>query len=379
MQGAVLRECVVNLARVKEYVAQNVSGTLDTAGFDNWPELMRGIKAGLLMLGKTRAVEIIEEHHAAPEARDAARRHGAARPNISTGWPTPSSASSTTSRRCRPAAAIPGTCSTMRAACLEALARAPERVLPTVPPLPSAPHTRHRCASTLPTAARRRRAANAPTCAGWSRVGEPPVLAAAPSELRRDRDLPDPELTRLFIEEATEEVAKIQQRSRSGITIRSRARRCWPCGARFIRSRAAAAWSMRAHISEFAWAVENLLNRILDGTLQRSPAVLETLRAAVAADAAAGGRARSRARRPHRRVGSSSRARMPGQRPRAADRAAARRHERRPMARDPMRRRRAHARRSRRRRAALQRRRPQRTAVARPAGHGGVPRTPARS
>ena len=74
MQSAVLRECVVNLARIKEYVAQNVSGTLDAAGFDNWPELMRGIKAGLLMLGKTRAVEIIEEITAAPEARDAARR-----------------------------------------------------------------------------------------------------------------------------------------------------------------------------------------------------------------------------------------------------------------------------------------------------------------
>jgi chemosensory pili system protein ChpA (sensor histidine kinase/response regulator) len=61
VQGAVLRECVVNLARIKEYVAQNVSGTLDAAGFDNWPELMRGINAGLLMLGKSRAVEIIEE------------------------------------------------------------------------------------------------------------------------------------------------------------------------------------------------------------------------------------------------------------------------------------------------------------------------------
>ena len=34
-------------------------------------------------------------------------------------------------------------------------------------------------------------------------------------------------------------------------------------------------------LSEFAWAIENLLNRILDGTLQRSPAVLETLRSAV--------------------------------------------------------------------------------------------------
>jgi chemosensory pili system protein ChpA (sensor histidine kinase/response regulator) len=59
VQGAVLRECVVNLARVKEYIAQSVGGTLDAAGFDNWQELMRGIQAGLSMLGKTRAVECI--------------------------------------------------------------------------------------------------------------------------------------------------------------------------------------------------------------------------------------------------------------------------------------------------------------------------------
>ena len=55
-----LRECVVNLARVKEYVSQNVGGTLDAAGFDNWQDLMRGIQAGLLMLGKSRAVQCIE-------------------------------------------------------------------------------------------------------------------------------------------------------------------------------------------------------------------------------------------------------------------------------------------------------------------------------
>ena len=60
VQSAVLRECVVNLARVKEYIAQNVGGTLDAAGFDNWQDLMRGIQAGLLMLGKTRAVQCIE-------------------------------------------------------------------------------------------------------------------------------------------------------------------------------------------------------------------------------------------------------------------------------------------------------------------------------
>ena len=60
VQSAVLRECIVNLARIKDTIAQNVGGTLDAAGLDAWPELMRGIKAGLLLLGRTRAVAVIE-------------------------------------------------------------------------------------------------------------------------------------------------------------------------------------------------------------------------------------------------------------------------------------------------------------------------------
>src|SRR6202030_1371727 len=60
VQSAVLRECIVNLARIKEAVTQSVGGTLDATGLDSWQELMRGMKAGLLLLGKARAVEVIE-------------------------------------------------------------------------------------------------------------------------------------------------------------------------------------------------------------------------------------------------------------------------------------------------------------------------------
>ena len=60
VQAAVLRECIVNLARIKEAVTQSVGGTLDAAGLDSWQDLMRGMKAGLLLLGKARAVEVIE-------------------------------------------------------------------------------------------------------------------------------------------------------------------------------------------------------------------------------------------------------------------------------------------------------------------------------
>src|SRR6267154_6244074 len=60
VQAAVLRECIVNLARIKEAVTQSVGGTLDASGLDSWQDLMRGMKAGLLLLGKARAVEVIE-------------------------------------------------------------------------------------------------------------------------------------------------------------------------------------------------------------------------------------------------------------------------------------------------------------------------------
>src|SRR6185312_2917224 len=60
VQSAVLRECILNLARIKESVTQSVGGTLDAAGLDSWQDLIRGLKAALLILGKTRAVEVVE-------------------------------------------------------------------------------------------------------------------------------------------------------------------------------------------------------------------------------------------------------------------------------------------------------------------------------
>src|ERR1700731_2153100 len=59
---AVLRECIVNLARIKEAVSLSVQKPTEFApqGLDNVPQLLRGITAGLLMLGKGRAVELMD-------------------------------------------------------------------------------------------------------------------------------------------------------------------------------------------------------------------------------------------------------------------------------------------------------------------------------
>src|ERR1700724_1156188 len=59
---AVLRECIVNLARIKEAVSISVQKPAEFTpqGLDNVPQLLRGITAGLLMLGTGRAVELMD-------------------------------------------------------------------------------------------------------------------------------------------------------------------------------------------------------------------------------------------------------------------------------------------------------------------------------
>ena len=60
VQDAVLRECIVNMARIKEAITQALGAPAEAQGLDQVPQLVRGITAGLLMLGKQRAVEVME-------------------------------------------------------------------------------------------------------------------------------------------------------------------------------------------------------------------------------------------------------------------------------------------------------------------------------
>src|SRR5438270_491479 len=155
VQAAVLRECIVNLARIKDAITQSVGGTLDAAGLDSWPDLA---------------------------AVDAA----------------------------------------------------------------------------------------APTLAASKR-------GAAPAEPA------DPELMKLFIEEAHEELARIQHffavwdhdpLERDALITVRRSFHTLKGSGRMVGAR---------ELSEFAWAIENLMNRVLDNTVTRTPAILEALRAGVAA------------------------------------------------------------------------------------------------
>jgi len=274
VQAAVLRECIVNLARIKEAVTQSVGGTLDAAGLDSWQDLMRGMKAGLLLLGKARAVDVIEAitnqlkrvmqpgvHVLPPGFID---RLADAIVSLEYYMET-----------LQAGRADPWYMLDNAQACVQALEQQPTPSVPTVPPLEPGAYAKTVQITSVPTAAQRADIAGLNAAA--------PVLAAQPREVSALAEHADPELMKLFIEEANEELAKIEQGfpvwdenplERDALITVRRSFHTLKGSGRMVGAR---------DLGEFAWSIENLLNRVLDNTLTRSPPILETLRAAVAA------------------------------------------------------------------------------------------------
>ncbi len=58
--AAVLKECITNLGLVKEAIVQSLDAPLEPHMLDDVPGHLRGITAGLLMLDRSRAVNIVE-------------------------------------------------------------------------------------------------------------------------------------------------------------------------------------------------------------------------------------------------------------------------------------------------------------------------------
>jgi chemosensory pili system protein ChpA (sensor histidine kinase/response regulator) len=278
VQSAVLRECIVNLARIKEAVTQSVGGTLDAAGLDSWQDLMRGMKAGLLLLGKSRAVEIIEAitnqlkrvmqpgvHVLPPGFVD---RLADAIVSVEYYMET-----------LQAGRADPWYMLDNAQTCVHALEQQETPAPPTVPPLEPDAYARTvqipREAGVPPT----------PSRSDMQAVGAAaPTLAVSPApRVPAPVEYADPELLKLFIEEAHEELVKIQQgfpvwdqnpHERDTLVAVRRSFHTLKGSGRMVGAR---------ELGEFAWSIENLVNRVLDNTLVRSPPILETLRSAVAA------------------------------------------------------------------------------------------------
>jgi chemosensory pili system protein ChpA (sensor histidine kinase/response regulator) len=293
VQAALLRECAVNLARIKESITHNVSGNLDAAGFDTWPELLRGIKAGLRMLDRHRAVEVLEpiEVH----LRRVMQPGGS---NVTPEY---------LDRLADAIVSVEYYIETIQAGrrdpwymldnaqrCIEAMTREPAGAIPTILAVTSPGGTTSAAAAAqtvqLTTTERAAAAASGQALAdegastAASKLVPPPVLPAASGATSHGRTLPpaDPDLVNLFIEEAHEELGQVNkyfpvwdQNPLEGAALATvrRSFHTLKGSGRMVGARS---------MGEFAWSVENLLNRLIEGTLTRSPAIVETLREAVA-------------------------------------------------------------------------------------------------
>ncbi|HEX7011944.1 MAG TPA: Hpt domain-containing protein, partial [Steroidobacteraceae bacterium] len=284
---AVLRECIVNMARIKEAIAHTFEKPREAQALDQIPQLVRGITAGLLMLGKTRAVEIMEGIGRA--VSQFVRSDGLTLPPEAV------------DRLADAIVAVEYYMETLQAgradpwymldnaeACLKFLADA--QPIPESEALHLGDHARTIVIEPLsqtvaaPTEHEPTAVLDPSALARASAFKPPPATPSpsAPVMAKGEREI-DPEFLELFIEEAKDEIVKLNELfprwdenpadhealvnvRRSFHTLKGSGRMV---GAQLI--------------GEFAWAIENMLNRVINKTLDRTPDMMSLLRESVAA------------------------------------------------------------------------------------------------
>ena len=274
VQDAVLRECIVNMARIKEAVTHALGAPSEAQGLDQVPQLVRGITAGLLMLGKQRAVEVMESV-------------GRALGTIV----RPEPGALTSPRLDRIADAIVGVeyymemlqagradqWQMLQAAetRLAEVEPAAARIVPLRQPRPAEPLAPE--PAPLPPPAVTSATAPPPRPLAEPQPSPPgPAAEAVPTTV--DREFVD-----LFIEEARENIARLQtlfpqwERNPLDTEALRDARRAFHTlkgSGRMVGAR---------RVGEFSWSIESVLNRVISQTLPRSPEIVAVVRDAVAA------------------------------------------------------------------------------------------------
>ena len=245
---AVMGECIVNLAKIKEAVIDLVDQPGDARALDQVKPQLRWIVAGLLMLDKTKALQVVERIGAVIATRLA-----------------PSGA-------------------TFKPEHLERLADSivsVEYYMETVSAGRSDPwymlENAERCLDLLeklPVVKTPPRPAPAPEAPPEPPKPAPKPVAKRPSVMEVDQDRSDPELVELFIEEAKEEVANIA-RQLPAWTADSRNSEALIAVRRSFHTLKGSGRMVGAQlIGEYAWSIENLLNRLINQTIEPTPAMV---------------------------------------------------------------------------------------------------------
>jgi chemosensory pili system protein ChpA (sensor histidine kinase/response regulator) len=240
---AVVRECTVNLAKVKEAVIQLVERPADLRPLEQAKPQLRGIVAGLTMLDKTKAVSVVER-----VGKVIATRLGA------------------------------GT--KLRPEYLERLADtivSVEYYMETVGAGRTDPwymlENAERCLDLLETLPVAKPTAPAPEAAA---APPPPPKPAqrSPSIMEVAGDRSDPEIVEVFIEEAKEEIASIQRTLPLWVADRNNSEALIAARRSFHTLKGSGRMVGAQLIGEFAWSIENLLNRVINQTLEPTTAMI---------------------------------------------------------------------------------------------------------
>jgi chemosensory pili system protein ChpA (sensor histidine kinase/response regulator) len=276
---SVMRECIINLARIKETISQSFAAQAPSAGLDSVPSLISGIKAGLLMLDKTRAMEVVD------------RVGNLASLMLSAGG-LANLTQKETDRLADAIVSIEYYMETVKAgrnepwymldnaeACLAVLRDVEQRLQQVgfAEPEPMA-QTQKMSVAEIEAEAQRALTETPAEESGFraTEVMPLPVVAA-------DAEHMDPELLELFIEEAREEIVSIRRHLPSWIASPGDFEMLITVRRSFHTLKGSGRMVGAERIGEYCWAVENLLNRLINRTLKHTPPMVEFIEQAAAA------------------------------------------------------------------------------------------------
>ena len=269
---SVMRECIINLARIKETVGQSLTSQVPSQGLDSIPSLIRGIKAGLMMLNKTRAMEVVDR--VGRLIMLTLKSGGAAR-----------LAQKETDRLADAIVSIEYYMETVKAgrsepwymldnaeACLAVLRDIEHRLSQEESSQAAVDKT-----VVLHVDDLRQAAKQAPTAqARQTAVLPSPVIAPQSAKM-------DPELLELFIEEAREEVASITRKLPRWVEKPEDMETLITVRRSFHTLKGSGRMVGAERIGEYCWSIENLLNRLINRTMVRTPPMVDFIVAACAA------------------------------------------------------------------------------------------------
>ena len=266
VQQAVMRECIVNLGRVKDAVTQVLEHPGDTESLDAVPQNLRGMTAGLLILEKEAAVAVVEgiEETISALIADGSSQGDAQKLDLLADAIVSLEYYLETLRAGR---REPQYMLDNAERCLEAARAAQRPAIPDVGDMHiSGSATTMQIAEPAPDATL--------AAVDTKRISRVPVITANEERF-------DPEILELFIEEAREEIESIGQQFPAWADDFSQEDAMLSVRRSFHTLKGSGRMVGAELIGEYCWNIEDLMNRLINGSIDRTPGVVAFLGRAI--------------------------------------------------------------------------------------------------